>query len=96
MNKEELLSQISDLSSLVTAAREGLANDEVVEMEGVDENVREACSAITDLPPDDAIEVRPYLMQLLENLQQLSDELQEKLSGLEDQAGTDSADDEND
>ncbi len=92
MNKEELLSQINDLSSVVGAAREGLAKDEVVAMEDIVENVSETCSAVTDLPPDDAIEVRPHLVELLENLQQLSDDLQEKLTGLDEQADPDSAD----
>ena len=109
MNKEELLSRIGDLTSVVISAREGLAKDEVVDMEGIDEDVREACSAITDLSPDDAIAVRPHLTELLEGLQNFSGELQEKLTAIEEQtddtakpeAGDaeprkDSADDEND
>ena len=82
MTKDELLSHISDLSAIITAARNGLVKDEAVDLEGVDEKVRQACSAVSDLPPDDALEVQPALRTLLDDLQNLSEELRQKISAL--------------
>ncbi len=86
MTKDELLSHIHDLSGIITAARNGLSKDEAVNLEGVDEKVRLACSAVSDLPPDEAVEVQPALRSLLEDLQHLSEELRDKISTLSGEA----------
>ncbi len=78
--KAELLTELSDISSVVSDARKKLEDDEHVLLSGIDSRIAETCRSVVDLPPDDALEVRPILSSLLDDLKVFSEELESKVT----------------
>ena len=81
-DKAELLSELSDIASAVSEARRSLEGDDLIVLEGIDSRVEKSCRSVVDLPPDDAIAVRPILNSLLDDLKDFSEELQTKVRTL--------------
>lgn len=78
--KAELLTELSEISSVVSDARKKLEDDEHVLLNGIDSRIAETCRSVVDLPPDDALEVRPILSTLLDDLKIFSEELESKVT----------------
>lgn len=78
--KAELLTELSDISSVVSDARKKLEDDEHVFLSGIDSRIAETFRSVVDLPPDDALEVRPILSSLLDDLKVFSEELESKVT----------------
>ena len=77
--KDELVKGIDEMSKEITEAQLKLENEEAVELEGIETRIQSAMESIADLPPDDAIEMRPVLVGLLEKMEVFSNTLQEKI-----------------
>ena len=80
--KAELLTELSEISSAVSDARKKLDDDEHILLSGIDSRIAETCRSVVDLPPDDALEVRPILSTLLDDLKVFSEELESKVTTL--------------
>jgi len=81
-SKSDLLDDIKALTIEVSEAMEKLQNDEIVTLDGIEPRIREVMEAVADLPPDDAVEMRPALVSLLEKMETFSSSLQEKIDQL--------------
>jgi DNA-directed RNA polymerase subunit F len=82
MTKHEILSGLNEMSEAITSARDGLSQDHLMNMDGMETKVRDIVASIADLPPEDAVEMRPVLADLLVNFQGFSQEVESKLSNL--------------
>ena len=82
----------------ITEALTLLKNDEDVELVDIEPRVRAAMEAVGDLAPDDAVEMRPLLVSLLEKMEEFSLILQDKINEInteEDNALTEESDENN-
>ncbi len=82
-NKAELFSELSDIASAVSEAQKSLeGDDDFIILRGIDSRIEESCRSVVELPPDDALEVRPVLSSLLDDLKNFSVELETKVNTL--------------
>ena len=81
-DKAQLLSELSDIANAVSDARRSLEGDNLIVLDGIDSRVEKFCRSVVDLLPDDALEVRPILNSLLDDLKELLEELQTKVRTL--------------
>jgi len=81
-NKSDLLNDINAMAAEVGTAMEKLESNEIVTLEGIEPRIREVMEAVADLPPDDAVDMRPALVALLEKMEFFSTSLQEKIDQL--------------
>ena len=96
--KDELTADINAMAVEITEALTLLKNDEVVELVDIEPRVRAAMEAVGDLAPDDAVEMRPLLVSLLEKMEEFSLILQDKINEInteEDNALTEESDENN-
>jgi hypothetical protein len=81
--KDELTADINSMSMEITEALTKLTNDEAVDLKNIEPRVRVAMDAVGDLAPDDAIEIRPVLVSMLEKMEEFSLVLQSKIDEIE-------------
>ena len=81
-SKSDLLNDINAMASEVGTAMEKLQTNEMVTLDEIEPRIREVMEAVADLPPDDAVEMRPALVSLLEKMETFSSSLQEKIDQL--------------
>ena len=81
-SKSDLLNDINAMATEVGTAMEKLQANEMVTLDGIEPRIREVMEAVADLPPDDAVEMRPALVSLLEKMETFSSSLQEKIDQL--------------
>tara|TARA_B100002052_G_C15570476_1_gene457623 strand:+ start:201 stop:500 length:300 start_codon:yes stop_codon:yes gene_type:complete len=96
--KDELTADINAMAVEITEALTLLKNDEDVELVDIEPRVRAAMEAVGDLAPDDAVEMRPLLVSLLEKMEEFSLILQDKINEInteEDNALTEESDENN-
>ncbi|MBO42957.1 MAG: hypothetical protein CMM28_04465 [Rhodospirillaceae bacterium] len=96
--KDELTADINAMAVEITEALTLLKNDEDVELVDIEPRVRAAMEAVGDLAPDDAVEMRPLLVSLLEKMEEFSLILQDKINEInteEDNARKEESDENN-
>lgn len=83
MNKEEIVTDLNSMSELIAVARSGLSRNRLVEISDIQERIRGVVESITDLPPEDAVEMKPVLLELLSDFQEFSKEVEAKIGELQ-------------
>ncbi len=83
MNKEEIVTDLNSMSELIAVARSGLSRNQLVEISDIQERIRGVVESITDLPPEDAVEMKPVLLELLSDFQEFSKEVEAKIGELQ-------------
>lgn len=91
MTKQEILSGLNKVSETIATARDVLSRDQLMNMDGIDEEIRTIVASIADLPPEDAMEMRPVLDDLLQNFRSFSEEVESKISNLNKPAAAQAA-----
>lgn len=81
--KQELEAELAAVAGSIETARAALSRDEIVEIREIPERMREVANGISDLPPEDAIEMRPALVSLLSDFKRFGEELQAKIEDIE-------------
>jgi len=81
--KDELTADINSMAMEITEALTKLTNNEAVDLKNIEPRVRVAMDAVGDLAPDDAIEIRPALVSMLEKMEEFSLVLQSKIDEIE-------------
>ena len=56
--REAILSEISEISEMISAARDRLAQNEIIMIKDINGRVQGMVESITELPPEQAIELR--------------------------------------
>ena len=83
MNKDEILTNLNSMSELIAAARLGLTQNQLVEMDNIQDRIRTVVESITDLPPEEAMEMRPVLTDLLTEFEHFSNEVEAKIKEIQ-------------
>jgi hypothetical protein len=83
VEKSEIDAELVAVGNRISEARAALARNEILEIRDIPERMREVASAITDLAPEDATEMRPPLMQLLADFKTFAEELRSKIEEIE-------------
>lgn len=84
---EKIRSDLISMSDAVVTAREGLARNEFVDIGDIGQRVQNIATQVSDLTPEDAIEIKPHLMGLLEEFKNFSEEVRAKLAVLAETNG---------
>jgi hypothetical protein len=89
VEKSEIEAELVAVADMISNAREALTRNEIMEIRGIPERMREVSSAITDLAPEEASEMRPPLVKLLDDFKAFAEELKSKIEEIEasDRAG---------
>lgn len=74
-SKEDIQAGLNELMGEVANAREKLLQGELIMIEEVNKRIDGHCLAIAELEPDDAVEIKPVLDALLEDMQTFSQEI---------------------
>ena len=74
-SKDEILAKLHDIAGELAHARESLLKGQIVPIENINARIDAECAAILEIDPDDAVEVKPVLDELLLNLQTFSEEI---------------------
>lgn len=82
-SKEDLEKELASVAEAIGTARVALARNEIAEISEIPEKIRAVANAITDLPPEDAIEMRPVLANLLSDFKDFAEELNSKIGEIE-------------
>ncbi len=82
---EELKMDLQGLGSIVTAARGYVADDKVVDLAPLEQEIKRICDAITALPADQNAPLRPVMVALIDDLEKLAGEIRDTHSELEGQ-----------
>lgn len=83
MNKEEIVTDLNSMSELIAVARSGLTRNQLVEISDIQERIQSIVESITDLPPEDAVEMKPVLLGLLSEFEKFSKEVEAKIGELQ-------------
>lgn len=83
MNKEDIVTDLKSMSELIAVARTGLSRNQLVEISDIQDRIRSVVESITDLPPEDAVEMKPVLLGLLSDFQDFSKEVEAKIGELQ-------------
>ena len=94
--KDELTADINSMAMEITEALTKLTNNEAVDLKNIEPRVRVAMDAVGDLAPDDAIEIRPVLVIMLEKMEEFSLVLQSKIDEIEAEEADASSEDTDD
>lgn len=78
--REAILSEMSEISELISAARDRLAHNELIMITDINGRVQGMVESITELPPEHAVELRPPLVSLLEDFKSFSEQMQSKIA----------------
>lgn len=83
MNKEEIVTDLNSMSELIAIARTGLTRNQLVEISDIQERIQSVVESITDLPPEDAVEMKPVLLALMSDFQEFAKEVEAKINELQ-------------
>ena len=75
-SKDEVMARPNDMSEELNQAREAILKGQIVPIDNLIERINHHCAAISEMEPDDAIEVKPTLDELLLNFQTFSQEIE--------------------
>lgn len=73
MTKDEIISEIEALRSIVAMGKDKLKEDQYLDMDMMQAKVDNACEEVAELSPEDASEVRDPLNALLDDLKAYAD-----------------------
>ena len=73
MIKDEIISEIEALRSIVAMGKDKLKEGQYLDMDMIQAKVDNACEEVAELSPEDAIEVRDPLNALLDDLKAYAD-----------------------
>ncbi len=86
--KDAIHQDLAAVAELIAVARSALSQDQLVDIGEIPEKIRAVMGSITDLPPDDAVELRPLLIALLTDFKSFSTEVTAKISDIEASGGS--------
>ena len=75
MTKDEIISEIGALRSIVAMGEDKLKEGQYLDMDMMQAKVDNACEEVAELSPEDAIEVREPLNALLDDLKTYADSI---------------------
>lgn len=81
-SKDDIRRDLAVVAEQIANARMALSRDELADIEGIPEKIREVAGAVTDLAPDDAVEMRPLLTELLADFKSFADEVRGKIAAI--------------
>lgn len=81
--KTEIEAELAAVADMIGNARAALTRNEILEIKDVPGRMRDVADAITDLPPEEASEMRPPLVQLLADFKKFAEELKLKIEAIE-------------
>lgn len=87
-SRQDLEAELNSVADRIGNARDALSRNEIVEMSDIPERMRTVADAITDLPPEEAVELRPALSDLLTDFKGFAEELKVKIGEIEAAGGT--------
>tara|TARA_B100000700_G_C14462841_1_gene586940 strand:+ start:133 stop:411 length:279 start_codon:yes stop_codon:yes gene_type:complete len=73
MTKDEIISEIEALRSIVAMGKDKLKEGQYLDMDMMQAKVENACEEVAELSPEDATEVRDPLNALLDGLKAYAD-----------------------
>ncbi len=79
-SSEAILSEMGELSDMILAARDRLKHNELIMIKDINSRVQAMVESITDLPPEQAIELRSRLVALLDDFKSFSEQMQSKIT----------------
>jgi methyl-accepting chemotaxis protein len=85
--KEEIRAELADVANVISTARQALAQNQILDMRGIQDRVRDVANAITDLTPEDAVELRSSLADLLADFKGFAEELRIKIDEIQASGG---------
>lgn len=77
-----LESEMQSLSTRLRKARQGLASGTIVDLTPIEQDVKWLCRSVDALPPEMSARLRPHLLGLLEEVNQLGENLRAGLGEL--------------
>lgn len=83
MTKDAISGELTVVAEMITMARSALARNQLVDIGEIPGKLRELMNSITDLPPEDAVELRPTLVELLTDFKSFASDVQAKIAELE-------------
>lgn len=83
-SREAIVSEMDELSDLISAARDRLAQNELIMIKDINGRVQGMVESITQLPPEQAIELRSRLVALLDDFKAFSEQMQSKIAEIAD------------
>ncbi len=83
MSKEEIVTDLNSMSELISVARTGLTRNQLVEINDIQDRIQSVVESITDLPPEDAVEMKPALLSLMSDFQEFAKEVEAKIGELQ-------------
>lgn len=83
MTKDTITGELTVVAEMIVTARAALARNELVDIGEIPTRLRELMASVTDLPPEEAIELRPTLVELLTDFKSFATEVQAKIAELE-------------
>lgn len=90
MTKDTIHRELTAVAELIVSARSALARNELVDIAEIPVKVREVMGSITDLSPEDAVELRPMLVELLTDFKDFATDVNAKIADIEAVGGPDS------
>jgi cell division protein FtsX len=87
-SRQDLEAELNSVADRIGNARDALSRNEIVEMSDIPERMRTVADAITDLPPEEAVELRPALSDLLTDFKGFAEELKVKIGEIEAAGGS--------
>ncbi|MPY74067.1 MAG: hypothetical protein GEU87_07385 [Alphaproteobacteria bacterium] len=82
-SKNDIRRDMAVVAERIANARMALSRNELVDLAGIPEKVRELAGAITDLAPEDAAEMRPLLTELLADFKSFAEEVRRKIAAIQ-------------
>lgn len=83
MNKEEIVTDLNSMSELIAVARSGLERNQLVEITDIQGRIQSVVESITELPPEEAVEMKPVLLDLMSDFQEFAKEVEAKIGELQ-------------
>lgn len=87
-NADQLCQDLGRISDVVNAARDLVADGQLINMAPLENEVDRLCGGIGQLPADDANRVKPLLLSLMDELDRLADEMRARQNEYESELRT--------
>lgn len=75
-DKEDIKSRMQELSAFIDEANTQVSGGQMVDLQGLDDEVASLCERTLALPPQDAVEVQPLMADMITKLEDLGRSLQ--------------------
>lgn len=85
-SKNDIRRDLAAVAEQIANARTALTRNELADIAGIPDTVRELAGAIIDLAPEDAAEMRPLLVELLAEFKSFSEEVRRKIAAIQESA----------